>query len=231
MRAALYVRVSTEKQAKEGLSIEAQDAKLRAMAVVRGDEVADIVVDEESAKTGSLKREGVQRLIAMAKAGAIDAVIVCKLDRLTRSVRDLGDLLDIFDKHNVALVSVAESLDTKSASGRLVLNIMTAVSQWEREAIGERTKAVMDFKKERGERLGNTPYGWTGPKKKTLPKGAVGMLKEVPSEQKVIAYVKLLQGRGWGSTEIATRLNGMGLKNRHGGEWRREYVSRILKSA
>ena len=71
-------------------------------------------------------------------------------------------MLETFEKHNVSLVSLAESLDTHSASGRLVINIMTAVSQWEREAIGERTKAVMDFKKGRGERLGNIPYGLQG---------------------------------------------------------------------
>ena len=72
------------------------------------------------------------------KARKVDAVIVHKLDRLTRSVRDLADLLDLFDRSGVALVSVTESLDTSSAAGRLVLNIMVSVGQWEREVIGER---------------------------------------------------------------------------------------------
>ena len=230
MRAILYVRVSTDKQAKNGLSLEAQDAKLKAMATVRGDEVVDIVVDEESAKTGSLKREGVQRLLKMVKAGEVDAVIVCKLDRLTRLLRDLADLLEVFDKHNVALVSVAESLDTRSASGRLVLNIMTAVSQWEREAIGERTQAVMDFKKSRGERLGNTPYGWTGPKKADLAKGEKGMLGVDAEEQIIIGIMKNLDRLGDSHAAIARQLNACGHKTRRGGEWRREYVARILKS-
>ena len=230
MRAILYVRVSTDKQAKNGLSLEAQDAKLKAMATVRGDEVVEIVVDEESAKTGSLKREGVQRLLKMVKAGEVDAVIVCKLDRLTRSLRDLADLLEVFDKHNVALVSVAESLDTRSASGRLVLNIMTAVSQWEREAIGERTQAVMDFKKSRGERLGNTPYGWTGPKKADLAKGEKGMLGVDAEEQIIIGIMKNLDRLGDSHAAIARQLNACGHKTRRGGEWRREYVARILKS-
>jgi DNA invertase Pin-like site-specific DNA recombinase len=227
VRAICYVRVSTDKQAKNGLSLEAQDAKLKAMATVRGDEVVDIVVDEESAKTGSLKREGVQRLLKMVKAGEVDAVIVCKLDRLTRSLRDLADILEVFDKHNVALVSVAESLDTKSASGRLVINIMTAVSQWEREAIGERTKAVMDFKKSRGERLGNIPYGWKD--------DGSGNLVIDPEEWHVREVAKSLyhgKTKGYAKyTVIATVLNNMGYKTRRGGEWRREYVARILKSA
>jgi DNA invertase Pin-like site-specific DNA recombinase len=223
MRAILYVRVSTDKQAKNGLSLEAQDAKLKAMATVRGDEVVDIVVDEESAKTGSLKRDGVQRLLKMVKAGEVDAVIVCKLDRLTRSLRDLSDLLEVFDKHNVALVSVAESLDTRSASGRLVLNIMTAVSQWEREAIGERTKAVMDFKKSRGERLGNIPYGWED--------DGHGILQTHFGEQQILRYASTLKKGHYSMTKIASLLNKEGYRTRKGTPWRREYVARILKSA
>jgi predicted site-specific integrase-resolvase len=128
-----YVRVSTEKQADKGDSLDAQLEKIRAMAVVQGAEVVEVIQDAgESAK--SLQRPGMARLLAMVDAGEVQVVIIAKLDRLTRSVRDLGDLLEQFTKKGVALVSVAESLDTGSAAGRLVLNIMTAVSQWEREA-------------------------------------------------------------------------------------------------
>ncbi len=74
-------------------------------------------------------------------------LIVAKLDRLTRSVKDLAELLERFERKGVALVSVAESLDTGSAAGRLVLNITAAVSQWEREAIGERTKDALSHKR------------------------------------------------------------------------------------
>jgi len=88
----------------------------------------------------------------MVEAGQVKAVIVAKLDRLTRSVKDLCELLERFERRGVALVSVAESLDTGSAAGRLVLNIMAAVSQWEREAIGERTRDAMRHKRSQGER-------------------------------------------------------------------------------
>jgi site-specific DNA recombinase len=92
------------------------------------------------------------KLLAMVEAGQVQAVIVAKLDRLTRSVRDLCELLELFERRGVALVSVAESLDTGSAAGRLVLNI--AVSQWEREAIGECTRDAPRRKKSNGERVG-----------------------------------------------------------------------------
>jgi site-specific DNA recombinase len=115
-----YVRVSTDWRAEHGVSLEAQEAKIRAMAVVHVRELSEVIGDGgESAK--SLNS-------------------VAKLDRLTRSVKDLCGWLELFEKRKVTLISVAESLDTGSAAGRLVLNIMTAVSQWEREAIGERTR-------------------------------------------------------------------------------------------
>jgi len=138
MKTVGYVRVSTDRQADQGVSLEAQEAKIRAMATVQSAELLEVIVDGgESAK--SLTRPGLQRLLALIHAGKVQAVIVAKLDRLTRSVKDLCGLLELFEKRKVALISVAELLDTGSAAGRLVITIMGAVSQWEREAIGERT--------------------------------------------------------------------------------------------
>src|ERR1035441_6225828 len=154
-----YIRVSTDKQADTGLSLQAQREKLRAMAVVHGTDLADIIVDAgESAK--NLDRPGMERILDLVRGGEVDTVIVAKLDRLTRSVRDLADLLELFQRKGVSLVSVAESLDTGSAAGRLVLNIMVSVSQWEREAIGERTRDAMQHKKAKLEFNGNVPYGY-----------------------------------------------------------------------
>src|ERR1700722_15064615 len=139
MKTIGYVRVSTDKQADRGVSLEAQAEKIRAMAVVHNAELIDIIVDGgESAK--SLNRPGMARPLALVDAGEVQTVIIAKLARLPRSVKDLCTLLERFERRGVALVSVAESLDTGSAAGRLVLNTLTAVSQWEREAIGERTR-------------------------------------------------------------------------------------------
>ncbi|MGH7969604.1 MAG: recombinase family protein, partial [Limisphaerales bacterium] len=158
MKTVGYVRVSTDRQADQGVSLEAQEAKIRAMATVRGCELEEVIVDGgESAK--DLKRPGVERLLALVEAGKVGAVIVAKLDRLTRSVKDLCALLELFEKRKVALISVAESLDTGSAAGRLVITIMGAVSQWEREAIGERTRDALRHKRSQGRRVGNIAFG------------------------------------------------------------------------
>ena len=158
MKTIGYVRVSTDRQADHGVSLEAQEAKIRAMAIVRGADLDEVIVDGgESAK--DLNRPGVQRLLALISGGKIDAVIVAKLDRLPRSVKDLCGLLEVFEKRKVALISVAESLDTGSAAGRLVITIMGAVSQWEREAIGERTRDALRHKRTQGRRVGNIAFG------------------------------------------------------------------------
>src|SRR5437016_1567809 len=157
--ALAYCRVSTEKQADHGVSLEAQEAKIRAMAVVQGAEIIDLIVDGgESAK--DLNRPGMERLLALVDQGKVQTVIIAKLDRLTRSVKDLAVLLELFQKRGVSLVSVAEALDTGSAAGRLLLNIMVSVSQWEREAIGERTRDAMRHKKANLQYVGNAPYGF-----------------------------------------------------------------------
>src|SRR5271168_2275515 len=158
MKALGYVRVSTDKQADRGVSLEAQAEKIRAMAVVHNAELLDIIVDGgESAK--SLNRPGMTRLLALVDAGEVQTVIIAKLDPVNRSVKGFCTLLERFTRRGVALVSVAESLDTGSAAGRLVLNIMTAVSQWEREAIGERTRDAMSHKRSQGRRVGNIAFG------------------------------------------------------------------------
>src|ERR1700683_2745917 len=159
MRVIGYARVSTDKQADRGVSLDAQTEKIRAMVVVHGAELADIIVEAgESAK--SLNRPGMQRLLALVDSGSLQAVIVAKLDRLTRSVKDLCELLERFERRGVWLISVAESLDTGSAAGRLVINIITSVSLWEREGLGERTRDAMSHKRANGERVGNLAYGY-----------------------------------------------------------------------
>ncbi|MBI3722714.1 recombinase family protein [bacterium] len=154
-----YVRVSTDKQADEGVSLAAQRSKLEAYASLYGLELVEVVVDAGvSAKT--LDRPGLGRALDRLARGEADGLLVAKLDRLTRSVRDLGTLIaEHFE--TAALLSVAENIDTRSAAGRLVLNVLASVAQWEREAIGERTSAAMAHMAEEGRFTGGeAPYGY-----------------------------------------------------------------------
>jgi hypothetical protein len=115
-------------------------------------------------------------------------VIIAKLDRLTRSVKDLSELLERFQRRGVALVSVAESLDTGSAAGRLA-----AVSQWEREAIGERTRDALQHMRANGERVGNVAYHYRPAGAPAAVRDQVGMdhMRRPSRLDRVVAFDRL----------------------------------------
>ena len=223
MQAIGYVRVSTDRQADTGVSLEAQESKIRAVATVQGADLLEVVVDGgESAK--SLNRPGLQGLLGLVNSGKIDAVIVAKLDRLTRSVKDLCSLLELFEKRKVALISVAESLDTGSAAGRLVITIMGAVSQWEREAIGERTRDALRHKRSQGRRIGNIAFG-----SRLAQDGE--HLEPDPAEQAAVTEIERLRRNGTPLRGIAATLNRHAYRTRRGTPWRLESVARVLKQS
>ena len=160
MRVALYLRVSTDDQTKNGTSLEVQDERLRAYCIARGWGVAEAYTDDgQSART--LDRPALHRLREDARQKKLDVVLIYRLDRLTRSVRDLGALLAELERRGVALVSLSESLDVTSAAGRLLVHILGSVAQWERETTAERTAdALQRLKRERRVYTGETPYGF-----------------------------------------------------------------------
>jgi site-specific DNA recombinase len=235
-RAVGYVRVSTRKQQ---LSPAAQEAKIRALAALQDIELLDVYTDRESAKEGSMKtRPALLQVLDLAKRGQINRIIIAKLDRLTRSVMDLGEILTLLDKHNVSLASASESwMDTGSAAGRMVINIITSVAQWEREAIGERTAAVLGYKRDAGEVYGAVPYGFRTSGKARMvngvPKKLAGMtLVPDSAEQLVITRVKRLRAKGQTLRAIASRLNAdQVVTKKLGGKWYASTVANVLRAA
>jgi len=220
MKAAGYIRVSTEQQADSGLGLEIQEAKIRAMAEVQGVELLELIVDAgESAK--NLRRPGMERLLSLVDQRKVGSVIVYKLDRLTRSVQDLGALLDRFERRGVSLVSVSESLDTATAAGRLVLNVMGSVAQWEREVIGERTREALQIKKAKGERVGTVPFG-----SQLAADGST--LEEHKGERRILSAIRRLREKGHTLREIAEALNAKGWRTRTGAEWKIRKVHHLL---
>ena len=216
-----YIRVSTESQAESGLGLADQEMKIRGYCAVYDLELVDVIIDA-GASAKSLKRDGIQDVINLAQSNSIDGVIVAKLDRLTRSMKDLHVLLDsVFSK--VELHSVAEKVDTSTAAGRLVLNVLMSVAEWEREAIGERTSAALQAKKTKAQRVvnGRAPYGSTW---------VDGQLVAVESEQKVITIIKELRELRMTLAAIAQDLNDKGFITKRNGKWTATTVRRILKA-
>lgn len=204
MRCIGYVRVSTEMQVDAGYSLEAQRQDIERYCELYKIELVEIISDEGvSAK--NIRRPGLEKALKILQE--IDGLIVAKLDRLTRSVKDLGHLLDKYFKYS-NLISVSEKIDTSSANGRFVLNILVSVAQYEREATSERVKRSMDVKKDKGERVGGIPYG------KRLSADGIH-LEEDMDEQHIIGHAKTLKVEGQSFRAIKSLMTVNGMVNRN----------------
>lgn len=218
MKVIGYIRVSTDEQAQSGISLEAQRAKLEQYAGLYDLDLVEVIVDAGvSAK--NLQREGLKAALAALDNGQAAAVLVTKLDRLTRSVRDLSHLLEKYFGTKYALLSVAEKVDTSSAAGRMILNIMATVSQWEREVIGERTSAALQHKIAQGQHVGSPALGFrmTG-----------GQLEAEQNEQAIVARILGLRAKNMTLQGIADLLNDESIPTKRGGKWHPSTVSNIL---
>ena len=161
-KAALYIRVSTDAQYEEGYSVDAQKEMLAAYCVTKGWKNYEFYID--GGFTGSnIDRPAMKRLIEDVKRGGISAVVVYKLDRLSRSQKDTLYLIeDVFNPAGAAFTSLNENLDTATPMGRAMLGIMSAFAQLERETIRERTRMGMKERVKEGLWMGGgrTPFGY-----------------------------------------------------------------------
>lgn len=212
-----YVRASTEDQT---LSLDAQETKITAYSTALGFRLSEVVRDSgESAKT--LKRPGIASILDAVRAGTVERVIVAKLDRLTRNVRDLAELVELCAKHDVALVSIGETLDTSSAAGRMVVNMLGVVAQWEREAIGERTATALAHKRRNGRVYGPTPFGYR--------RDGDELVTE-PREQIALTEAHRLDREGASFREIGRFFDSQSVQPRRGYKWHPECVRAVLRS-
>ena len=214
-----YTRVSPRDQAANAISLVSQRRKIEAYAVLHELELVDVIEDAGfSAK--SLDRPGMTRLLNLIRGRKVGVVIIAKLDRITRSVRDLGDLVELFQRSGVEFASVADHIDTSTASGRLVLNVMGSVSQWEREAIGERTSEALAVMRSNGRRISrHAPFGY-----RFNGQGWV----EDKREQRAISLMRQLRADGLSLRRIAQELQAQGFTNRRGGQLSPQTVANVL---
>jgi DNA invertase Pin-like site-specific DNA recombinase len=234
MKTILYLRVSTEEQAKQGVSLEVQREKIEAYCRLYDLTVSEVIVDDGvSAK--SLRRPGLSKALRQLRNGHAEGLVVYKLDRLSRSVKDWNTLIEDYfgERAGKQLFSVSDQIDTRTAAGRLVLNVLMSVYQWEREAIGERTADGLDHKIRKGELVGAVPYGFDVRYETRAVDGMekqVGVLVEIPAEQKVLGQIKLRRDQGHSFRAIAEWLNDKGVPTKRGkGAWIHTAVRRIVK--
>lgn len=220
MKCAIYRRVSTDIQAEQGFSLEAQKIRLEAYAQSQGWEVSEDYIDDGySAK--NMNRPQLQQMLRDMRKGKFEIILVYKLDRLCRSIRDLNDMIEEFEEYNVKFKSSTEVLDTTTATGRLFINLIGTLAQWEREQTAERVVETMYKRAEQGMWNGGVvPFGYKYKNKKLVKHDEEAIIVE--------RVFNLATTHGYNS--ICTTLNKEGIKTQHGKSWRPKTLSNMIRN-
>lgn len=219
-----YVRVSTDKQADEGISLEAQQSRIEAWCTANGYELIAVHVDAGL----SGKRADNRPELNAAIAAACDqqaALVVYSLSRLSRSTKDTIVLADRLAKSDADLVSLSERIDTTSAAGRMVFRMMAVLNEFERDLVSERTTAAMQHKKSKGERVGKVPFGFD------LSDDGISLVENA-REQEVLVIIQELRDAGLSLRRIADELTRRGVETKGGKtKWTHTTIARIVSRA
>ena len=224
MRAAIYVRVSTEEQAAEGYSIGAQKEMLQDYCIVEGWEVAG-VYEDDGYSGRSVKRPAYQRM--MSEMDSWDVLLVIKMDRIHRNSRNFMNMMEVLSKHGKMFVSQSEALDTTNALGRFVVDMIQRLAQLESEQIGERTYMGMREKAETLDKAeeGKRTMGFTPPFGYRLENGG---LEEEPDELLIVSRMFSEYLGGSTMDEISWSLGREGILTRRGNPWNKRNMSTVL---
>lgn len=215
-----YIRVSTSEQATEGISLENQKEKIQAYCELHDFSLTGII--EDAGKSGkNLNRDGIQELMTAIRKKSVNAVVVYRLDRLSRKVIDTLHIIEAIEKSGVTFHSLNEKIDTGTAMGRFFLNITASLAQMERDLISERTRDALQMKIAKNERAGQIPYGWR------LSENKITLI-ENRTEQDAIRLIKRLSDKGHSFRSICTKLEREGHRPQ-GNNWHPQTIKNILK--
>jgi len=212
-----YIRVSTEQQADEGVSLDAQKAKIAAWCEINDYQLSHVYVDAGISGKSMDKRTGLQDALAATKKD--NALVVYSLSRLARSTKDCISIGEQLKKKGCDLVSITEKIDTGSAMGEFFFTLMAALGQMERKLIAERTVMALKHKKNKGEVYSPIPFGYSA---------IEGRLVAVESESKIVAEMIQKRAAGFTLQAIADDLNNAGITGKKGGAWNPKTISRII---
>jgi len=166
--AGIYIRVSTEDQAREGFSLGEQEEKLRQLCKYKDFEIYKIYNDAGISAKNMKDRPAFQQMLEDMKAGKLNYIVAYKLDRVTRSVRDLEVLISTLEQYHCYLICDRDDVNTSTANGRFFVRMLTVLSQLEIEIVSERTKFGLNGAIKAGHIPGKVPLGYYKDKDKTL---------------------------------------------------------------
>lgn len=221
-----YCRVSTVDQAVDGVSLDAQRARIVAWCAARESPLdpSDVYTDAGISGKRADNRPGLSAALdAVCRTGGV--LVVYSLSRLARSVRDTLAIAERLAASRADLVSLTEQIDTTSAMGKMFFRLMAVLAEFERDLISERTRTALAHKRSRGERIGQVPYG-----RRLAPDGRT--LEPDPSELEVLDLVGRLKAEGRSVRGIARELTALGHPTKHGGRcWAPSTVHQLMRPA
>jgi len=220
MKAIGYIRVSTQGQAEEGISLDMQKAKIEAWASLNETQIIGLYADE-GASGKDTNRRGLREAISACKQHNC-ALVVYSLSRLSRSTLDTLSISQDLEKSGCDLVSLQEKVDTTSPSGRVIFRLLAALAEFERETISERTREALRHMKAQGKRVGSVPHGYRLKDDYLVP---------WEQEQRIIQLVSELRGKGMTLRAISSELARQGAFNRNGKAYNPKSIASILKVA
>ena len=223
--AVLYIRVSTDEQARHGVSLDAQEERLRAYCTMRGLEIVGVIRDEGVSAFKHLDtRPGGAELLRLIAKGKAAHVVALKLDRLFRNSGDALARTETWNRQGVALHLVdmgGSAMDTASATGRVLLTMLAAMAEFERSITAERTSTALTFKRDRREVYGPTPYGYSR---------EGDTLHEHGDELATITRIQNWAAEGSSLAAIARQLNAESVPTKRGGQWYPSTVRYLLRN-
>lgn len=219
MKAIAYLRVSTLGQVEDGVSMDAQEAKVKAWAELNGADGVQIFSDEGISGKRADNRPGLQQ--ALEAVGKGDALVCYSLSRLSRSTRDTLAISEALLRKGADLVSLSEKIDTTSASGKMVFRLLAVLAEFERDQVSDRTKFALQYKRTNGEKTGgDVPFGY---------RARNGHLYKDAAEQKAVAFIHKLKGQGKSLRAICRALESAGIPRKHGVKaWHPQTVANII---
>jgi site-specific DNA recombinase len=214
-----YIRVSTEQQANEGVSLDAQRAKIEAWCTHNGYELAQVYVDAGISGKSMDKRPGLQDALKSLKKGM--ALVSYSLSRLARSTKDAISIGETVAKRKADMVSLSEQIDTTTAAGRMMFQMLAVLAEFERNLTAERTTSALQHKKATGQKYTNiTPYGF---------EAIEGRLVQVQQEAEIVAEIQASRTGGNTLQFIADSLNTRGIPTKTGKQWAPATIHLLLK--
>lgn len=215
-----YIRVSTDGQATDGVSLDAQRERIAAWCTGNGFELGQVFVDAGLSGGRSDNRPGLQSALeAVCKSKGV--LVVYSLSRLARSTKDTIQIGERLDKSGADLVSLSERIDTTSAAGRMMFRMLAVLAEFERDQISERTSTAMKFKASQGQRIGKVPFGFDlEADGKTLVRNE--------AEQEILGMIHSLRQSGYSLRDIANELNRTNAPSKEGKPWTHSTIQRIL---